>query len=192
MYDASLTTQLTRSAWMAVFVVWVAGAFASKRNVRAESRGRRLVELCFLGAAFSLLFNPALRGGTLGWRVLPATGLVPWFGVFLTFAGVAFSIWARFTLGRNWSAAVTLKQDHTLVCKGPYAIVRHPIYSGLLLAALGTAIAFGAAGCFLAPPLLACAWHMKVRLEEEYMRGQFGEQYVHYSGRVKALVPFLW
>ena len=192
MYDTSLTTQITRYAWLAVSIVWVIGAFSSKPTVRAESRGQRLVEFCFLAAAFNLLFSPALRVGPLGWRALPVSAPVAWTGALLTIGGAAFSIWARFLLGRNWSATVTVKRDHTLVCDGPYAIVRHPIYSGLLLAALGTAITFGEVGCFLAPPVLAFGWWRKSRLEEEYMRGQFGAEYVRYSGRVKALIPFLW
>jgi protein-S-isoprenylcysteine O-methyltransferase len=177
---------------MAVFLVWVFGAFTSKQTARSEPGSRRLVELCLLFVAFSLLFNRSLRAGPLGWRVLPASGPLPWAGVFLTFAGIAFSIWARIVLGRNWSAAVTVKYGHSLVCRGPYAIVRHPIYSGFLLAALGTAIAFGEAGCFLSLPLMALAWRLKLGLEEEFMRGEFGAGYESYRGRVKALVPFVW
>jgi protein-S-isoprenylcysteine O-methyltransferase Ste14 len=124
--------------------------------------------------------------------VLPASGIAPWTGVLLTFAGLGFAIWARLVLGGNWSATVTVKRDHKLICRGPYAIVRHPIYSGLLLAALGSAITFGEAGCFLAAPLLALAWHFKVRLEEEFMRGRFGAEYVSYCSRVKGLVPYVW
>ncbi len=185
-YDSSLTTQLPRYAWAAIGIVWVFGALISKPVVRTGSRGTRMMELCFLAAAFGLLFHlPA-------WRELPIPSTIKWVGVILTFVGAAFCIWARFILGGNWSAAVTLKRDHTLICSGPYAIVRHPIYTGLLLAALGTAIAFGDLRGFLAPPLLAFAWHRKSLVEEEFMRTQFGPAYTAYAARVKALIPFVW
>lgn len=191
MYDASLTTQLPRYLWLALGIVWLAGAFGSKPTLRAESRGRRFIELCFLALSFNLLFDPALPA-PFSWRVVTPSSAIAWAGVVLTAAGIAFSVWARFVLGRNWSATVTVKCDHTLVRGGPYTIVRHPIYSGLLFAALGTAIALGTAGGFLAPPLLAFAWRFKSRLEEEFMRREFGAEYTEYAGRVKALIPYLW
>jgi protein-S-isoprenylcysteine O-methyltransferase len=190
-YDASPTTQLPRYLWAFVGLVWLIGAFASKPTLRAQSRGQRFVELCFLAAAFNLLFSPGLPG-PLGWRVVNPGSAVAWAGVALTAAGIALAIWARFLLGRNWSATVTVKQGHTLVRKGPYAIVRHPIYSGLILAALGTALAFGAAAGFLASPILAIGWRLKSRREEQFMRAEFGADYLQYSSRVKALIPYLW
>jgi protein-S-isoprenylcysteine O-methyltransferase len=187
MDDTSLTTQLVRWAWLAIGVVWLVGAFASKRTVRSGTLAVRLLEIGCLGAAFSALFNPALE-----WRILPNAALLAWVGVLVTFAGVGLAIWARVILGRNWSANAAVKVDHSLVCSGPYAIVRHPIYAGMLMASLGTAVAFGRAACFLAPPLLLLAWRRKAQVEEEFMRGQFGEQYVRYTQRVKGLIPYVW
>jgi protein-S-isoprenylcysteine O-methyltransferase Ste14 len=185
-YDSSLTTQLPRYAWGTIGIVWVLGALNSKPVVRTGSRVIRMMELCFLFAAFTLLFHLP------PWRELPIPSTVKWVGVILTFVGVGFAIWARFILGGNWSASVTVKRDHTLICRGPYAIVRHPIYTGLLLAALGTAMAFGDLRGFLAPPLLAFAWRRKSLVEEEFMRTQFGPAYTAYAARVKALIPFVW
>jgi protein-S-isoprenylcysteine O-methyltransferase len=185
-YDSSLTTQLPQYAWALIAIVWLVGALKSKPTVRTGSRAIRIVELCFLLVAFKLLFSPA------SFRALPLPSLVKWCGVTLTFAGIAFAIWARWILGGNWSASVTVKRDHTLICNGPYALVRHPIYTGLLLAALGTAIAFGDLKGFLAPPLLAFAWRRKSLLEEEFMRTQFGPAYTEYAARTKALIPFVW
>ena len=99
--------------------------------------------------------------------------------------GTAFS-------GGNWSSSVTLKQDHTLVRSGPYGIVRHPIYTGLLVALLGTAIALGELRCFLGVILAAIAWKIKSVTEEALMVEQFGEQYARYRQQVKGLVPYLW
>uniref|UniRef100_Q02AE1 Isoprenylcysteine carboxyl methyltransferase n=1 Tax=Solibacter usitatus (strain Ellin6076) TaxID=234267 RepID=Q02AE1_SOLUE len=186
MYDSSLTTQLVRDAWAGLGVVWLLGAIRSKPAVRRGSGAVRIMELCFLAIAFSLLFQ------VRPWCELPFPLAVKWFGVILTFAGAGFAIWARFILGGNWSASVTVKRDHTLICSGPYGIVRHPIYTGLLLAALGAAIAFADLKSFLAPPLLAFAWRRKSLVEEEFMRNEFGDEYRAYATRVKALIPFVW
>jgi protein-S-isoprenylcysteine O-methyltransferase len=87
---------------------------------------------------------------------------------------------------------VTLKEDHTLVQSGPYRIVRHPIYTGLLFALLGTAIALGELRCFLGVLLAAIAWKIKSMSEETLMVQQFGDQYARYREQVKGLVPYLW
>src|SRR5262249_13239381 len=109
----------------------------------------------------------------------------------LTLAGIGFSIWARLFLGRNWSGRVTIKEQHELIQSGPYSIVRHPIYSGFLLAILGTALVQGHLRSLLALPLAALGWSLKLRLEESFMAHQFGSAYLDYKRRVKALVPFV-
>jgi protein-S-isoprenylcysteine O-methyltransferase len=113
-------------------------------------------------------------------------------GYGLLLAGMFFAGWARIFLGGNWSSNVTLKEDHTLVRSGPYRIVRHPIYTGLLVALLGTAIALGPLRCFLGVILAAVAWKIKSITEERFMVQQFGDQYTHYRMQVKALVPYIW
>jgi protein-S-isoprenylcysteine O-methyltransferase len=87
---------------------------------------------------------------------------------------------------------VTLKQNHTLVQSGPYRIVRHPIYTGLLVALLGTAVVLGELRCFLGVLLAAIAWKIKSMSEETLMVQQFGDQYARYREQVKGLVPYLW
>jgi protein-S-isoprenylcysteine O-methyltransferase len=103
-----------------------------------------------------------------------------------------FAGWARLFLGGNWSSNVTLKQNHTLVQSGPYRIVRHPIYTGLLVALLGTAVVLGELRCFLGVLLAAIAWKIKSMSEETLMVQQFGDQYARYREQVKGLVPYLW
>jgi protein-S-isoprenylcysteine O-methyltransferase len=103
-----------------------------------------------------------------------------------------FAGWARLFLGGNWSSNVTLKQNHTLVQSGPYRIVRHPIYTGLIVALLGTAVALGELRCFLGVLLAAIAWKIKSVSEETLMEQQFGDQYTRYRRQVKGLVPYLW
>jgi protein-S-isoprenylcysteine O-methyltransferase len=112
-------------------------------------------------------------------------------GLALTIAGAAFAVWARVFLGGNWSSSVTIKENHTLVRTGPYSVVRHPIYSGFLLAVTGTAIAAGEARSFLALVLIFVAFRLKLQVEEGFMIEQFGAEYEEYAHHVKALIPFV-
>ena len=105
-------------------------------------------------------------------------------------AGLAFAVWARAHLGRNWSGAVTVKQGHELVRSGPYAYLRHPIYAGLLAAVLGTALASGTVHAALAFAIIAAALLWKVRTEEAFMRATFPGEYERYRAAVPALIPF--
>lgn len=101
-----------------------------------------------------------------------------------------FSVWARVQLGGNWSGIVTIKQDHELIVRGPYAIVRHPIYTGLLVALIGSAMALGEWRGVLAVLIAYWALWRKLRVEERWMAERFGEQYEAYRRRIPALVPF--
>ena len=95
-------------------------------------------------------------------------------------------------LGRNWSRSVTIKQDHELINTGPYAVVRHPIYTGILTGLLGTAIALSQVRGIIAFALFFIAFWIKLRMEEEWMRSQFGEAYATYARETAALVPYLF
>ncbi len=110
-------------------------------------------------------------------------------GLLLIVAGVLFACWARYILGSNWSSEVQLKQDHELIERGPYRYVRHPIYSGLLLALLGTVVLLGEWRALLALAIIAASFWRKLRLEERWLREHFGPAYVDYMQRVKALIP---
>src|SRR5262249_32890318 len=122
-------------------------------------------------------------------RVVPDTFNIFVAGVVLTWGGIGFAIWARFTLGSNWSGTVQVKESHTLVISGPYRIVRHPIYTGILVAMLGTALGTGRLRSFLAVPLAFSAWRIKSLHEEGFMLEQFGNEYREYKSKVKALIP---
>jgi protein-S-isoprenylcysteine O-methyltransferase Ste14 len=177
--------------WGAMGVVWLAGALTAKRAVRTQSAGSRLRHAVLMVFAGALLFSPRAAVGPLAWRWLPDSRVAGWIGLALTVAGCAYAIWARLILAGNWSASVTVKRDHQLVRRGPYTVVRHPIYSGILLAAMGTAMVFGHL-CGLAGLALAFFGFLeKSRLEEAFMTSQFGDEYVRYQQEVKALIPFL-
>jgi len=179
--------------WIAIGVfwgiLWIAGAAAGRRAARTQSTSSRLVHLALMAAAFWLLFRKTPQLGPLDWHILPDGPLFQYLGVTITFGGLAFTAWARTILGRNWSAVVTIKQDHRLIRSGPYNWVRHPIYSGLLLAMLGTAIYVGQLRGLLGFAVALAGFWMKSRLEETFLIEQFGPEYIEYKNEVKALIP---
>ena len=164
-------------------------AFTTKRTVeRGGFIGYRLVTIVIvigLIAAGRLLH---VSSQSQLWQTRLALGVV---SDLVVLAGAAFTVWARITLGRNWSAEVTFKQDHELIESGPYALARHPIYTGLILMALGTAIDYGRAiGIALFFGLCGGLW-WKARQEERIMRRHFPDAYAEYETRVRAIIPFV-
>ena len=117
--------------------------------------------------------------------------MVGWTGAAITLTGLLFSMWARHYLGTNWSATVSVKQDHELIISGPYQFVRHPIYTGLVIAFIGTAMAQGELRSLLAPLIVTAAFWRKWLHEERWMLETFGGRYLDYKARVPALIPFL-
>lgn len=179
--------------WLAVIVLLTLAAFTSKRSVQRQSGGSRFLQASLVAIGASLIFNLA-PGFSWGWfadRVIPLRTSWVIAGTALTLLGILFAVWARVTLGRNWSGVVTIKQDHELILRGPYTVVRHPIYTGILFALLGTALVYGCARCFVGLLLCGVAFWLKLRIEERFMLQQFGEQYTEYRQRTRALVPFV-
>jgi protein-S-isoprenylcysteine O-methyltransferase Ste14 len=112
-------------------------------------------------------------------------------GLVLTMAGCGFAAWARLALGSNWSGTATIKENHELVVKGPYRLARHPIYSGILIACLGTTLAIGEWRCIVGLIVVSLGLALKVTQEERLMVATFPEAYPLYRRRVKALIPGL-
>lgn len=175
--------------WIALGVLWLLGAFSAKRAARLQSAASVLVHALLMIIAFELIFTHYLRFGILADRFVPDTALAADSGLALTACGVLFAAWARVTLGRNWSGMVTVKSHHTLVTQGPYRLVRHPIYSGITLAMLGTALAVGEIGALAGVAIAIVGWRLKYPIEEKFMVEQFGAQYVEYRRHTKALIP---
>ena len=162
-----------------------------KASARREPLGSRLLHVVPLAVAALLLWFQNVPLPWLDARFIPWATWEFWVGAALAAAGLLFTVWARRHLGRNWSGIVTVKQDHELVVSGPYAYARHPIYTGLLLAFVGSALALGEWRGVLAVLIVFLALWRKLRLEERWMLDQFGEQYRAYRGKVAALVPFV-
>lgn len=179
--------------WIATAAIWFLGAFTSKRTLLRQGGSYRWLELVAVVLSFSLLFNHRrFSFGPLGARFLPQFPALPWIGLAIDALGCGFAIWARFWIGRNWSSDITLKEDHELMRSGPYGIVRHPIYSGLAMAILGTAVGIGEVRGLLALALAVAAWRHKANQEERLMVQQFGAAYESYRREVKGLIPFVW
>jgi protein-S-isoprenylcysteine O-methyltransferase Ste14 len=177
--------------WLVWLTFWVVAARNAKETVRQESTGSRLLHHVPLIAGGVLLASPHVLGRDMEGRFHAHTFGWLLAGLALVVVGLGFSVAARLSLGRNWSGTVTLKQDHELIQSGPYALVRHPIYTGLLLALVGTAIAVGRWRAIAALALLLVGVVYKIGVEERFMRAEFGDAYERYRGRVKALLPFV-
>ena len=124
-------------------------------------------------------------------QIVPQTDGIAWACAILCVAGLAFCLWARVTIGRNWSGIVTLKENHELVVRGPYALVRHPIYTGLLAMFLATALVSGYVAGIFATVIVFFSFWIKLGDEEKLMLKQFPDQYPHYQQRVKRIIPFV-
>jgi protein-S-isoprenylcysteine O-methyltransferase Ste14 len=186
-------------SWNTVATLWIAWMIywaISARNVRetqlSEPSAWRAATLGVLVLAGLLIFSPLFARGVLGQRFVPQKPWIEGMGLGLIIVGFGITIWARQHLGQFWSSRVTLKVDHQLIQSGPYAHVRHPIYSGLLLAMLGTALFVGQWRELLGVALFFTAHWQKARREEALLTRQFGTDYEQYCGRTGALIPKLF
>jgi protein-S-isoprenylcysteine O-methyltransferase Ste14 len=127
--------------WEFLWLVWLIAWLRTKPTQERASFGSRVLYGLPVLLAFYLMFGENIRLRWLSTAIVPRSPFVNAVAVTLTALGIAFAIWARFYIGQNWSSAVSIKVGHQLIRTGPYAWVRHPIYSGLLLAMIGTAIA---------------------------------------------------
>jgi protein-S-isoprenylcysteine O-methyltransferase Ste14 len=175
--------------WLLWLGYWWWSSRDTKQTSRSETRGSRMsyvVPLLAAGYLLSLRRLP-FSGASVQLFEPGTAGLLA--EVACVAAGLGFAVWARRHLGRNWSGTVTTKDDHELVRTGPYGFVRHPIYTGILLAFVGMAVGMGTWTSVLAVVLVTVAFLRKLRLEEQFMTDQFGERYEQYRREVPALVP---
>ena len=178
--------------WLACSVYWLLSASKVKTTASEESIASRAAHLVPMTVAILLLFAPrSLPWGVLGERMFPGGPATHWIGAAVVAVGLAFAAWARARLGKNWSGTVTLKSDHELIRSGPYRLVRHPIYSGGLLAMAGTVVARGEWRGLLAVLIMFAGMWWKLQREERWMGEAFGQDYAKYRSEVYALIPFV-
>jgi protein-S-isoprenylcysteine O-methyltransferase Ste14 len=178
--------------WFGIFVLWAITGITSKQTVQSKSEGPSRIAVWIVWLAWWLLLTHGFHFEMLSVRFVPKAASVSYAGLAITIAGLALSVWARIQIGRNWSGLIQVKEGHQLMHKGSYAVVRHPIYSGFMLATLGTAIAFGEISGLLSFVMILAAWGYKSRLEETAMVEHFGAEYETYRRKVKGLIPFVW
>ncbi len=180
---------LIEGPWILFIVYWAVSALKTRRTVQKESLLSRygIVVLELLG--FALLFSKRGDIGVLGRHVLHQTYAQAITGVVLTWIGIAIALWARWHLGQYWSARITLKEDHQLIRTGPYAYFRHPIYSGIDLAAIGGALAIDRWRCVAGVCLIVLGYWIKARREEKMLAAQFGEAFEEHRRQTGFLIP---
>ncbi len=180
---------LIPALWLIWIVGWCLAAIGTKRAQWRESWRDAVTNRLPLLLGMFLMMTPRGPLDFFAWRIVPSGFAAPLWGVVLTAAGLLFTVWARWHLGGNWSGAVTVKQDHTLIVSGPYRWVRHPIYTGITVAIFGTALAAGTARAFVGAALILVGFVIKLRVEEARMRETFPAEYADYSRRTARLVP---
>jgi protein-S-isoprenylcysteine O-methyltransferase Ste14 len=176
--------------WVPFIAYWVLAARETRRtHARARGASSPVRSSLYLAGGVLIFLSPSL--GPDDNRFVPAVVEVGASGWVLTALGMVFSIWARVSLGRNWSGRVVLKHGQELVSTGPYTLVRHPIYTGLLVALAGTALYDGRCGALLGLAFFAIGFWLKARSEENLLEREFGEEYRSYRARTPMLIPSL-
>ena len=179
------------AAWAVFSAFWLAAVGFSKPQQRTVSSLSRLTQSAIMILGFLLIFHPWFRQGWLGIRLWPTTVPLAVAGLIVTWLGVLFAIWARVTLGANWSARPMVKVDHQLIVKGPYRLARHPIYTGLFTAAVGSSLAIARVAVLPGLVLILAGVSIKIVQEEKLMNETFPAAYPDYRRRVKALIPWV-
>jgi protein-S-isoprenylcysteine O-methyltransferase Ste14 len=176
-------------AWFALWAYWIASIPKQKAQRIAESSSDRARQILPMAATYTLLFSPAASYGWLGHRVLPVSQGLEGAAMLVAIAGVAFAIWARRHLGSNWSARVSIRKDHELIRTGPYRRIRHPIYTGMILAAFGTAGVIGEVRVVLAVVITIAAFYVKAGREERLLTREFGGRFAEHRRLTGMFVP---
>jgi protein-S-isoprenylcysteine O-methyltransferase Ste14 len=175
--------------WAAWFISWIAARAWSKSTLARPARRAERLYMVIAYGGFVLLFG-AIAHTALFPKLLTLPTVVQWACVALAAAGFAFCWWARLHLADNWSWEVTRKDHHQIIDTGPYRFVRHPIYVGLIVASLATAVLIGKAPSLLAAALIVLGFWLKARLEERFLTIQLGAQaYADYARRTGMLLP---
>ena len=189
MYDYGY---IITASWAVFMVLWVIGSFTAKRDVsnRYPSGVFWLSRFVLIVLILVLVSQGGFRNAVADILLFNLGVTAGWIGAALTIIGLVCAIWARFYLGRNWSSHPTHKEDHELITNGPYAYVRHPIYTGVLLALLGSALTGSIFGILLF--IISIVFCLRIGKEEKIMLDLFPNDYPAYQRRTKRLIPFVW
>jgi len=177
--------------WVTFGIVWIVGAFTAKRAAEGQRGWRRWAYGVAL-AVLLLIVTWQLSGLTTDATLWPMSLAVLVSADLITIIGLMIAIWARVALGVYWSGNVVVKEEHVIVERGPYRVVRHPIYSGVLLMLVGTALWWRRSVGLVTCAVALAGFIIKARLEERLLSEHFPIEYGRYKARVKrALVPWI-
>ena len=189
---------ILEASWASLIGYWLIAALTAKRASSSIPRATlwrfRLVGVIIIIVLVRLSAIARLHGYRFDYAYMPSA-LVAYIGAIMCVAGVAFAISARVYIGRNWGMPMSLREGHELVTTGPYAYVRHPIYSGILLALIGSGLALGPAqglGSFVVFLVCLGGFSYAARIEERDMTRQFPDAYPAYKQRTKMLIPYIF
>jgi protein-S-isoprenylcysteine O-methyltransferase Ste14 len=177
--------------WIVFAVYWTIGALKTRRTAKKESFAARYGVMALEVVGFYFLLSGDAAVGVLGRRVVSRTFELRVAGVVLLWAGIALALWARWHLGQYWSGRITIKEGHKLIRTGPYARLRHPIYSGLVLAAAGTAIEIDQWRGVAAVCIIVFGFWIKGRREEALLTKEFGAEFDDHRRSTGFLLPKL-
>jgi protein-S-isoprenylcysteine O-methyltransferase Ste14 len=186
---------LSNGYWLFTIVCWavldVYWAMAASDRKSAAAGNQSAAGYLAIASVYGLYCLPLSFVPLLGQRMMPRSNLLEALGALMCALGVALAIWARHVLAESWNAAASLRERHSLVQHGPYAVVRHPIYLGLLVAVAGMILVLGelrALVLVLGVDLLL----RKMVEEDRILRTAFPGEYLDYERRVKRLLPWIW
>jgi protein-S-isoprenylcysteine O-methyltransferase Ste14 len=182
--------------WMFFMMVWASAWLRSSIAVRTAHPWLDRLHLILVGTGVMLIVLSPLRWLPYQWlfsqSFLPNINMVTNIGAGITAAGMMLAIWARFILGRQWNTTISIQENHELIRRGPYKVVRHPIYTGVLLAALGSVLALHTVGAAIGLLLLFITYAAKISREDRWLVKELGESYAEYRREVAAMVPWLY
>ena len=177
--------------WAGFYIYWLVSAYMTRSTIKRRHSRLSFLSSGIVWVVIALIAVELVSPDILGARILPSSIWLSLVGLIITVAGLGFAVWARVHLGKNWSMMPAIRIEHTLTRTGPYRYVRHPIYTGLILALLGTAIGIGYLWVFFGVVLAIVMFVIKFRLEEQILEGEFGAKYAEYKKEVKALIPYV-
>lgn len=187
--DRQQAFRICGRAWGIWAIWWLAMAFLSKRTKRRESPLQRIEHVIPAALAFLFVFDNRFRFAALAREIFPPLPGLLLLAVIVTIAGLLFAVWARLTLGSNWSGTVTIKADHQLIRRGPYRFIRHPIYTGMLAALLATVVAQGLLAGAVGFAFLLIALYRKALREESFLAQEFGEGFAEHRRHTGMFLP---
>jgi protein-S-isoprenylcysteine O-methyltransferase Ste14 len=176
--------------WIFFWFYWLISAWVTRSPTKRRQSRLSWIFIALV-CGFLIFYSSATASGFWIQRAIPGNLVIGMSGLILTLLGVGFAVWARVYLGKNWSSMPAIKVDHKLIRTGPYSLVRHPIYTGILFGIAGTAIIIGEPVGLIAFLLILVISLWKIQMEEKYLQEEFGEDYTRYKKEVPALIPFV-